>query len=78
MCLNKIILFLRPIFRKLDIYNFLKKIRENSKITYPLENILEYLVFARILAPKSKLVTHKLYKHFGDEPNFDLQHAYHS
>lgn len=69
-------LFLRPIFRKLGIYDFLKEIRENSKITYPLEDILEYLVFARILAPKSKLATHELCKHFVDEPNFDLQHTY--
>lgn len=69
-------LFLRPIFRKLGVYDFLKEIRENSKITYPLEEVLEYLVFARILAPKSKLATHELCKHFVDEPDFDLQHIY--
>lgn len=69
-------LFLRPIFRKLGIYDFLKEVRENSKITYPLEEVLEYLVFARVLAPKSKLATHELCKHFVDEPKFDLQHTY--
>lgn len=69
-------LFLRPMFRKLGIYDFLKEVREESKITYPLEDVLEYLVFARILAPKSKLATHELCKHFVDEPDFDLQHVY--
>ncbi len=69
-------IFLRPIFRKLGVYDFLKEIKENSKITYPLEDVLEYLVFARILAPKSKLATHEICKHFVDEPNFGLQHIY--
>lgn len=69
-------LFLRPIFRKLGIHEFLKEVREESKITYPLEDILEYLVFARVLAPNSKLATHELCKHFVDEPDFGLQHIY--
>ena len=69
-------LFLRPVFRKLGIYDFLKEVRENSKITYPLEEVLEYLVFARVLSPKSKLATHELCKYFVDEPDFDLQHIY--
>lgn len=69
-------LFLRPMFRKLNVYDFLKELREESKITYPLEDVLEYLIFARILAPKSKMATHELCKHFVDEPDFDLQHVY--
>ena len=69
-------LFLRPMFRKLGVYDFLKELREDSKITYPLEDVLEYLIFARILAPKSKMATHELCKHFVDEPDFDLQHVY--
>lgn len=69
-------LFLRPIFRKLGVYDFLKELRENSKITYPLEDVLEYLIFAKVLAPKSKLATHELCKCFVDEPDFDLQHIY--
>lgn len=69
-------LFLRPMFRKLGIHDFLKEIREESKITYPLEDVAEYLVFARVLAPKSKLATHELCQYFVDQPNFGLHHVY--
>ncbi len=52
------------------------KVREENTINYPLEDILEYLVFARVLAPKSKLATHEFCKHFVYESDFDLQHLY--
>ena len=69
-------LFLQKIYYQLKLNNICNKISEKYKFSFDLNEILSRLLYARILFPASKLATHKLSRHFLEQPSFDIQHIY--
>ena len=69
-------LFLQKIYYQLKLNNICKQISEKYKFSFDLNDILSRLLYARILFPASKLATHKLSRHFLEQPSFDIQHIY--
>ena len=69
-------LFLQKIYYQLKLNNICNKISEKYKFSFDLNDILSRLLYARILFPASKLATHKLSRHFLEQPVFDVQHIY--
>ena len=69
-------LFLQKIYYQLKLNNICSKISEKHKFSFDLNDILSRLLYARILFPASKLATHKLSRHFLEQPVFDVQHIY--
>ena len=69
-------LYLRPFFRKLGLDELLKKIQEKTKIEYNLGEVIEYIVYSRILYPTSKRETADVKRFFLEEPVFDLDVIY--
>ena len=69
-------LFLQKIYYQLKLNNICKQISEKHKFSFDLNDILSRLIYARILFPASKLATHKLSRHFLEQPVFDVQHIY--
>ena len=69
-------LFLQKIYYQLKLNNICNKISEKYKFSFDLNEILSRLLYARILFPASKLATHKLSRHFLEQPVFDVQHIY--
>mgnify|MGYP000993605132 FL=1 len=69
-------LFLQKIYHQLKLNNICSKISEKYKFSFDLNEILSRLLYARILFPASKLATHKLSRHFLEQPVFDVQHIY--
>lgn len=47
--------YLNSLYKQLNVDNFFKSVTKDSKIKFKPAHILKYLVFSRILAPKSKL-----------------------
>jgi transposase len=69
-------LFLQKIYYQLKLNNICNEISEKYKFSFDLNDILSRLLYARILFPASKLATHKLSRHFLEQPVFDVQHIY--
>jgi transposase len=69
-------LFLQKVYYQLKLNNICNKISEKYKFSFDLNDILSRLLYARILFPASKLATHKLSRHFLEQPVFDIQHIY--
>lgn len=69
-------LFLQRIYHQLKLNDICNKISEKHKFSFDLNDILSRLLYARILFPASKLATHKLSKHFLEQPSFEVQHIY--
>ena len=69
-------LFLQKIYYELGLHTICKKISDNYKFSFDLNNILSRLVYGRIIFPASKLATLELSKRFIEQPNFELQHIY--
>lgn len=69
-------LYLRPFFRKLGLDELLKKIQEKTKIEYNLGEVIEYIVYSRILYPTSKRETADVKRFFLEEPDFELHDIY--
>jgi len=69
-------LFLQKIYHQLKLNDICHKISEKHKFSFDLNDILSRLIYARILFPASKLATHKLSRHFLEQPSFDIQHIY--
>jgi len=69
-------LFLQKIYHHLKLNKVCKQISENHKFSFDLNDILSRLLYARILFPASKLATHKLSRHFLEQPAFDIHHIY--
>ena len=69
-------LFLKKIYYGLKINNICEKISQKYKFKYDFNNILENLLYGRIIYPSSKLATYNLSKKFIEQPNFELQHIY--
>ena len=69
-------LFLKNIYNKLKINDICKTIQGKYKFQFDLNEILSYLVYARIIYPSSKLETFKQCQNFIEQPKFKLHDEY--
>ena len=69
-------LFLEKIYNQLNIKNICDFISDKYKFKFDLNEILSYLVYARIIYPSSKLETFKQCQNFIKQPNFKLHDEY--
>ncbi len=69
-------LFLESIYSDLKIKNICNEIQDKYKFQFDLNEILSYLVYARIIYPSSKLETFKQCKNFIEQPRFKLHDEY--
>jgi transposase len=69
-------LFLEKIYNELKIKNICNNIQDKYKFQFDLNEILSYLVYARIIFPSSKLETFKQCQNFIEQPNFKLHDEY--
>lgn len=69
-------LFLKQIYKRLELTKLCKQIVKKYKFKYDLDSILSRLLYSRIIYPDSKLATFELSKQFIEKPNFDLHHIY--
>ena len=71
-------LFLEKIYNKLNIKNICDSIQDKYQFHFDLNEILSYLVYARIIYPSSKLETFNQCKNFIKQPSFELHDEYRS
>ena len=71
-------LFLKKIYNELKIKDICKEIENKYQFKFDLNNILENLVYARIIYPSSKLETYKQCQNFLQQPTFKLHDEYRS
>lgn len=69
-------LFLEKIYNQLHIKDICNVISDKYKFEFDLNEILSYLVFARIIYPSSKLETFKQCQNFIEQPKFELHDEY--
>ncbi len=69
-------LFLQKLYNQLKINDICKKIQNKYQFHFDLNEILSYLVFARIIYPSSKLETFKQCQNFIEQPKFKLHDEY--
>lgn len=69
-------LFLRKIYYELGIDKICDNIKNKYKFTFDINQIVECLVFSRIIWPSSKLSTYEHSKKFIGNYNLELQHVY--
>lgn len=69
-------LFLEKIYNDLNIKNICEEIQKKHQFHFDLNEILSYLVYARIIYPSSKLETFKQCKKFIKAPIFELHDEY--
>lgn len=69
-------LFLKKLYNQLKINDICNSIQEKYQFHFDLNEILSYLVFARIIYPSSKLETFKQYQNFIEQPTFKLHDEY--
>lgn len=69
-------LFLEKIYNDLNIKSICEEIQKKHQFHFDLNEILSYLVYARIIYPSSKLETFKQCKKFIKMPNFELHDEY--
>ena len=69
-------LFLEKIYNQLKLKDICKVIQNNYRFHFDLNEILSYLVFARIIYPSSKLETFKQCQNFIEQPSFELHDEY--
>ena len=69
-------LFLESIYNDLKIKNICNEIQDKYKFQFDLNEILSYLVYARIIYPSSKLETFKQCQNFIEQPKFKLHDEY--
>lgn len=69
-------LFLEKIYNQLNMKTICNSIQEKYKFQFDLNEILSYLVFARIIYPSSKLETFKQCHNFIEQPKFKLHDEY--
>ena len=60
----------------MKIQDICMKIQEKYKFEFDLNEVLSYLVFARIIYPSSKLETFKQCQNFIEQPKFKLHNEY--
>ena len=71
-------LFLQKLYNQLRINDICNSIQNKYQFHFDLNEILSYLVFARIIYPSSKLETFKQCQNFIRQPNFKLHDEYRS
>ena len=71
-------IFLKKIYNELKINDICKEIQNKYQFKFDLNNILENLVYARIIYPSSKLETFKQCQNFLEQPKFQLHDEYRS
>ncbi|HQN74619.1 MAG TPA: IS1634 family transposase [Bacillota bacterium] len=77
--LNYGYVFLQSIYNELQIPEFIQHYQANTSIQYPLNEILELLVYSRALNPASKQKTyHGKGNYFFELPDFSLDDVYRS
>ena len=69
-------LFLENIYNQLKLKNICDNIQNKYQFKFDLNEILSYLVFARIIYPSSKLETYKQCQNFIEQPKFQLHDEY--
>jgi len=69
-------LFLDKIYNQLKINDICDSIQDKHQFHFNLNEILSYLVYARIIYPSSKLETFKQCQNFINQPNFKLHDEY--
>ena len=69
-------LFLQKLYNRLKINDICKTIQDKYQFHFDLNEILSYLVFARIIYPSSKLETFKQCQNFIEQPQFKLHDEY--
>jgi len=69
-------LFLEKLYNELNIKNICNSIEDKYKFQFDLNEILSYLVYARIIYPSSKLETFNQCKNFIKQPTFELHDEY--
>ena len=69
-------LFLEDIYNKLKLNEICDSIQNKYKFQFDLNEILSYLIFARIIYPSSKLETFKQCQNFIEQPKFKLHDEY--
>lgn len=71
-------LFLESIYNSLKLNDICNEISNKYQFKFDLNEILSYLVYARIIYPSSKLETFKQCQNFIEQPNFKLHDEYRS
>ncbi len=69
-------IFLQKLYYQLKLNEVCDKIQSNYKFQFDLNEILSYLVYARIIYPSSKLETFKQCQNFIEQPKFKLHDEY--
>ena len=69
-------LFLKKIYNQLNLDDISNNIQNKYQFHFDLNEILSYLVFARIVYPSSKLETFKQCQNFIEQPKFKLHDEY--
>ena len=69
-------LFLQKLYNQLKINDICNSIQNKYQFHFDLNEILSYLVFARIIYPSSKLETFKQCQNFIEPPKFKLHDEY--
>lgn len=69
-------LFLENIYNQLKLKDICDNIQNKYQFKFDLNEILSYLVFARIIYPASKLETYKQCQNFIEQPKFQLHDEY--
>ena len=69
-------LFLEKIYNELNIKDICENIQNKYQFHFDLNEILSYLVYARIIYPSSKLETFKQCQNFIEQPGFKLHDEY--
>lgn len=69
-------IFLKKLYEELKINDICKTIQEKYQFHFDLNEILSYLVYARIIYPSSKLETFKQCQNFIEQPKFNLHDEY--
>ena len=66
--------YLQDIMKDLSLKKFFKQATAERKITFDCYTIARFLVYARILDPKSKLATWDSLDSYYEQPSFEYQH----
>ena len=69
-------LFLQKLYNQLKINEICKSIQDKYQFHFDLNEILSYLIYARIIYPSSKLETFKQCQNFIQQPKFKLHDEY--
>ena len=67
-------LFLKDIYYSLNLNNMCNEIENKYSFKFNLNEILECLIYSRVLWPSSKLSTYEQSDRFIEKPSFDYQH----